>query len=218
MIAPVEMQTVPEDQMEAFTAKVADVVGESVNVDEVSDAPWAQLSALQTPKTVTEVTNQQVALVGAPWAVDANGEPIATHYELADGALTQVVDINADTAFPVTADPEWWWWAWTATSCVADIASFIFAAAKLAKILIKVSGLIKKSATVALWVTKLGGAEKTLKAIYYAAKGFLESGRVGKYLSNTTVLALSAFAASGLTLLGDALGIGSCVSLVRALL
>ena len=149
MIAPVEMQTVPEDQMEAFTAKVADVVGESVHVDEVSDAQWAQLSALQTPKTVTEVTNQQVALVGAPWAVDANGEPIATHYELADGALTQVVDINADTAFPVTADPEWWWWAWTATSCVADIASFIFAAAKLAKILIKVSGLIKKSATVA---------------------------------------------------------------------
>jgi hypothetical protein len=218
VIAPVETQTVPDDQMEAFTAEVAHIVGESVNVDQVSDAQWAQLSALKTPKTVTEVANQQVAVVGAPWAVDADGEPVSTHYELAGGVLTQVVDTDADTAFPVTADPEWWWWAWTATSCVADLASFVFAAAKLAKVLIKVSSLIRKSATVARWITKLGGAEKTLKTIYYAAKGFLESGKVGKYLSHTTVLALSSFAASGLTLLGDALGIGSCVSLVRELL
>ncbi|MBA3021950.1 hypothetical protein [Propionicimonas sp.] len=42
------------------------------------------------------------------------------------------------------------------------------------------------------------------------------SGRVGKYLSSTTALALSAFAASGLALLGDALGIGSCASLLPA--
>ena len=58
----------------------------------------------------------------------------------------------------------------------------------------------------------------SIKSIYKAAKGFVESGRIGKYLSSTEALALSGFASAGLTLVGDALGIGSCVSLIREML
>lgn len=218
VVAPVKTEVVPQAESDAFTQQVADVVGDATSADQLDESKWAQLAALPTPDVVTQVVDQQIGTIQAPWAVDANGSPVATHYEVDGGTLKQVIDTTSSTAFPVTADPEWWWWAWTATSCVADVASFVFAAAKLAKVLIKMSSIVKKSATVAKWVKKLGGAEKTIKAIYYAAKGFLESGRVGKYLTNTTLLALSGFAASGLTLIGDALGIGSCVSLIRELL
>lgn len=218
VVAPVKVESVAPAQSDQFTQDVADVVGDAGSAEELSDAQWKQLAALPTPLVTTTVVDQQVATIQAPWAVDANGDPVATRYTVQDGTLTQVFDTNSTTAFPVTADPSWWWWTWTATSCIADIGTFIFAAAKLAKMLLKVSSLVRKSATVAKWVAKLGGAEKTLKAIYYAAKGFFENGRIGKYLTNSTVLALSGFASAGLTLLGDALGIGSCVSLIRELL
>jgi hypothetical protein len=42
-----------------------------------------------------------------PWAVDANGTPVPTRYELSDGGFVQVVDFNKDTAFPVVADPSY---------------------------------------------------------------------------------------------------------------
>ncbi|MDR1189170.1 MAG: DUF2599 domain-containing protein [Bifidobacteriaceae bacterium] len=44
--------------------------------------------------------------VAPPWAVDASGAAVPTHYELAGGRLTQVVDHRAAaTAYPVVADP-----------------------------------------------------------------------------------------------------------------
>lgn len=44
--------------------------------------------------------------IAAPWAIDANGAAVATHYEIRGSALVQIVDHNAaDVAYPVTADP-----------------------------------------------------------------------------------------------------------------
>ncbi|MDN4613876.1 hypothetical protein P5G50_05360 [Leifsonia sp. F6_8S_P_1B] len=43
--------------------------------------------------------------VAAPWAKDANGAPVATHYEIDGTTLVQVVDFTERTAFPVVADP-----------------------------------------------------------------------------------------------------------------
>lgn len=47
--------------------------------------------------------------VAAPWAKDANGYLVPTHYEINGNTLTQVVDFTANTAFPVVADPTYWW-------------------------------------------------------------------------------------------------------------
>lgn len=43
--------------------------------------------------------------VAPAWAKDANGAPVPTHYEVTGKTLTQVVDHNTETAFPVVADP-----------------------------------------------------------------------------------------------------------------
>ncbi|WP_245993465.1 DUF2599 domain-containing protein [Xylanimonas allomyrinae] len=42
----------------------------------------------------------------SPWAKDANGMDVPTHYEIQDGALVQYVDhMGSDVAYPVVADP-----------------------------------------------------------------------------------------------------------------
>lgn len=48
---------------------------------------------------------EEVAIVDAPWAVDADGVAVETHYEIEDGELVQVVEPDAETTFPVVADP-----------------------------------------------------------------------------------------------------------------
>lgn len=40
-----------------------------------------------------------------PWAKDARGDDVATHFEIDGGLLTQVVEHDATTAYPVVADP-----------------------------------------------------------------------------------------------------------------
>lgn len=50
--------------------------------------------------------------VKAPWAVDANGNPVPTSLDIEGGTLVQSVMFDDATAFPVIADPnigsEWW--------------------------------------------------------------------------------------------------------------
>lgn len=46
-----------------------------------------------------------VATVAAPWAFDANGAPVPTHYTVHGYELTQVVE-HSGAAYPVVADPK----------------------------------------------------------------------------------------------------------------
>ncbi|MFJ4253937.1 hypothetical protein [Microbacterium sp. NPDC090003] len=76
--------------------------GNSVEIQEdgsvvvVSDQP-----AAGSPET--EVI---VASIDAPWATDASGVPVATHYVAEGSVLTQVVEHRSgDTTYPVVADP-----------------------------------------------------------------------------------------------------------------
>lgn len=43
-----------------------------------------------------------------PWAVDANGKAIETNFTFEGNTLIQRVSFNENTAFPVTADPQFW--------------------------------------------------------------------------------------------------------------
>ncbi|MGW9453242.1 hypothetical protein [Streptomyces sp. NPDC055632] len=57
---------------------------------------------------------QPVSVVAAPWAKDAEGKAVPTHFTLRDGSLVQVVDHDrAGVVYPVTADP---WWSWLVTA------------------------------------------------------------------------------------------------------
>ncbi|MGF1427262.1 hypothetical protein [Kitasatospora sp. LaBMicrA B282] len=55
----------------------------------------------------------------APWAKDANGRAVPTGYRLEGTTLVQVIATDANTAFPVVADPWWDPTSWD-TSCLVD--------------------------------------------------------------------------------------------------
>jgi hypothetical protein len=58
---------------------------------------------------IVNANNDPVTFVAEPWAKDANGAHVATHFELNGTTLTQVVEHNAATSYPVVADPAFVW-------------------------------------------------------------------------------------------------------------
>lgn len=48
--------------------------------------------------------------VAEPWALDANGSPVDTKYEVEGNTITQVVRPSASTTYPIVADPTWEWY------------------------------------------------------------------------------------------------------------
>lgn len=51
-------------------------------------------------------TQAGLVLIQSPWAFDARGVPVSTHYEVNGSTLTQVVDhTREDVVYPVVADP-----------------------------------------------------------------------------------------------------------------
>lgn len=53
--------------------------------------------------------NEPLVFIEEPWAKDANGVAIPTHYNLDGTTLTQVVDLSSTTVYPVVADPKFVW-------------------------------------------------------------------------------------------------------------
>jgi len=51
------------------------------------------------------VTVEVDGVIGAPWAVDAAGQPVPATYEVENGAITMHVEHSADVTYPVVADP-----------------------------------------------------------------------------------------------------------------
>lgn len=49
--------------------------------------------------------DQWIGGVAAPWAVDAAGKAVPTRYEVGEDGFTQVVEADAQTRYPVVADP-----------------------------------------------------------------------------------------------------------------
>lgn len=221
VISEVELDQPLPGEEARIDAEIDSIIGSAAlsdDLEELIDEQWVALESIAPAATQASVQTAHVATVAAPWAIDANGDNLSTHYEVSDkGIITQVIETDEHTAFPVTADPELWWWIGTALTCTVDLASFLFAGAKLLKAVTQIDKLIKKSATLTKIVQKLGGAKETLKAIYNLARGFIE-GKIGKYLSSTKRLLLASLSSTMLNWIGDGLGIGSCVSIVRELL
>jgi hypothetical protein len=64
--------------------------------------------------------------VAAPWASDAQGKPVATSYTLRGHTISQRIEVNAHTAYPVVADPSigvgWYIYVKYSKSEVASVA------------------------------------------------------------------------------------------------
>ena len=81
-----------------------------------------------TPDGGAEVVGadgQVVTVVAPPWAVDANGESVPTHYRIDGTTLVQVIDHHG-AAYPVVGDPCWKCWG---AAIGAAIAGGVVAAA-----------------------------------------------------------------------------------------
>lgn len=151
----VEKKIVPPAEQKRVENAVKAIVGNTENIDysQLTDSQIDQLAAIPEPKSITVKAQEKIATISAPWAVDAQGKPVATHYELQGNKLTQIVDATKDTTFPVTADPSWWWWANTAIHCAINVgilfapllkASKLFQVLKSGKAGARIAGFAKK--------------------------------------------------------------------------
>lgn len=89
-----------------------------------------------------------------PWAKDANGKPVATSYRIDGDSIVQTLKFDANTAFPVVADP-FWRSVWKWTRCAAAVAVMFFPAAKVYKA-IKALGGARMTAQL-LWKARTKG-------------------------------------------------------------
>ncbi|TXK19758.1 hypothetical protein [Homoserinibacter sp. GY 40078] len=155
-------------------------------------------------------TSAEIGSVEPPWAVDARGQSVPTRFEVRGNALVQIVDFDLDTAFPVVADPDFWWWAATTVGCAAEVAALVVAWAKLPSIIAKANKIISSSAKLQAAIKKLGGLKKSVELMR-------------KYVQDRSKLTgaqragIAAAAGFGVSMFTDLLGVGTCVSLIRAI-
>lgn len=93
-------------------------------VIQVPDAPTTYNYDLGLPEGValqTQTTGGillvsdgvEVGQIEAPWAIDANGRRLPTHYAVVGNRVTQVVDhAGREVAYPVVSDPKLRWNGW----------------------------------------------------------------------------------------------------------
>ncbi|CAJ0557263.1 unnamed protein product, partial [Mesorhabditis spiculigera] len=67
--------------------------------------PRGSTKATAVTVTVFDADGNPISVVAAPWAYDANGNPVPTDYEVRDGRLIQTVYADEATAYPILADP-----------------------------------------------------------------------------------------------------------------
>ena len=91
----------PEEGATRLSAMLSDPLGE--------DPQWTfngdtQLLLLDDGSVSVSNDNGFVGGIEAPWAIDAAGQALPTHYEISGSTLSQVVDTTG-AVFPVVADP-----------------------------------------------------------------------------------------------------------------
>lgn len=185
----------------------------SINSEVPEGYSWVPQKDGSLHLTGESKSDEKVLMVmDAPWAVDANGVKLPTAFEVDGTRIVQTID-TAGATFPVVADPSAWWWARSTATCIAQVA-LIFApgaaAAKVAQALSKAQGIINRSANLTKAVNALGGLKPALSKVVQFVKNknkltAAQRGNVSRLIN------------FGVGMLDDALGIGSCVSIVKEL-
>lgn len=100
-------------------------------------------------------TGEPVAVIEPAWAKDAHGRAVETRYEIDGSTLTQVVDVDESTAFPVVADPSVssHWWGWQIRFSRAETGRIAAGGAVCAAVLSGVPWAGLSCRVVSLWAT-----------------------------------------------------------------
>jgi hypothetical protein len=184
------------------------VSGATPRLNEDGSVDLLGQTTVWTSEGEVESVEDVVASIAVPWARDANGDKVPTHFEIQNETIVQVVEIAADTAFPVVADPDIWWILGTAAACAVEIAGLTMVGAKVVSVFAKADKLIKSTKSIVSAYNALGGKFDKVMSL------------VKKYVKNKSSLTKKQvnaleklIKAVGITVFGW-LGLGSCYDLV----
>lgn len=229
VLAQVEQESFNLVELDAFDNQVAAILGAHDEAEVPTAAQMAQLEQLNHPEPVVSIVEGEIGMISAPWAVDATGQSLSTRYELQGSTLVQLIETSADTAFPVTADPGFWWYVRKAAECIAGIALFTVVAWKVAAAAAKIFRLLKASRpgtylrrAYDAWLRlgsnndqRIGNLTLNLRIIaglyrqYGASKATsIIIGRGGRIKATRDAVVF------GASTIATAMGVGSCISLV----
>lgn len=235
VVADVETEVaLPGEEARIEAAALAILGGGFTSLDDLdilTDARIEELASIPDARTKTVAVKQQITQIAAPWAVDANGRRVPTHYTLDGDTLVQSVEVTAETAFPVVADPSLLWWIEKGAKCLGGVVSL--GALGYAKVAVAIAKLVVKMKAASL-ASKLGKAYAAWKRL-----GTSDSARFSglvaqiKALANKVVKygypgiakhkASSTKAAASITLIKEGaavvagvFGLGACYSMLTA--
>jgi hypothetical protein len=112
-VLAIEAVASPDEEVFATGARVLVSIGNADSPSEyVFDVELPQDHVLvPTPEGGLQGENPDTrevsVVIPAPWAVDAEGNDVPTHYEVAGNTVTQRVQFNENSSFPIVADPVW---------------------------------------------------------------------------------------------------------------
>lgn len=164
--------------------------------------------------SVTLIDDEGVAVgsVAAPWAFDAAGKEVPTHYRVDGSALIQVVEHRGgDFAYGIVADPSIWWWTKNIATCTAQVASIVVPG-KAVQITAKLAKAAKSNKRVRLALQEikaLGGFVKAMKTVGTYVKNR------GKGLSATNKKRVENLFAYGGSVLVEIIGLGGCYTIYK---
>ena len=104
--------------------------------------------------SILDANGEDLGGVAEPWALDANGKELPTHFVLQGNKLVQVIEHGSGTAYPVIADPRGFW-GWVA--CVGAVAATVAYNSNLA---LKVARVVRR----------FGSIKRTMQIAYRAYK------------------------------------------------
>lgn len=128
------------------------------------DLPSGTTASLKPDGSVGifDTAGMQVGNYVAPWAYDADGQPVPTSYEIDGDTLTQHIETSDASKFPVIADPSSaWGWTVCVATVAAEVAGNAFVAAKLYQA-IRRFGSIRRTMEIMVraWNSSTNTAEK----------------------------------------------------------
>lgn len=158
---------------------------------------------------VNDATGLPAAMLDVPWAFDANGAPVPTSFRVEGSTVVQVVDTSAVTAYPVVADPDFWWIVTNSAGCLAEIAGLSLVGAKAVQVFAKADRIVRAAAALGKYYDALGGKIDKVIGIF---KKWINN---KASLTRKQLTALEGLIREGAKIFFNAVGLGTCYSLVK---
>lgn len=235
IVGDVESVVAIEGEEDRVTEAASQILGGSEgSIDDLENLSDEQIEQpADIPDAATEVVSERgvIAEIEAPWAVDAHGNALPTHYELDGDVLVQKVETASDTAFPVTADPSWTWWVQKGASCLGGAIAlgtmgYAKVAVGVAKLVVKMKAAKSAGALGRAYTAwkKLGTSNsaivkelvKQMKALGTQVRKHGYSGIARHKKSSTKAAASITLLKDGARVVGGVFGLGACVDMLMA--